>query len=208
MLALVFDTETTGKAAFNQPSISPAQPDLVQLGALLIDLDTGAEYGILDVIVYPASWTISQEVAMIHGISHGLAERVGINLDSAVNIFLDMLNAADVVVAHNMSFDRLVMERAIARVDLAYGREVGESPFEGKELFCTMKASTDIVKAKSKRPMHAEDYKWPKLIEAMKFFFDEGLDGAHNAMVDCRACARVLVELINRNDGTLPEYTP
>lgn len=207
MLALIFDTETNGKAAFNQPSIDPVQPDLVQLGALLVDLDTGSEYGTMDVIVYPSSWTISQEVAMIHGISQGLAERVGINLDSAINGFLDMVSVADLIVAHNIAFDKLVIERACARVDLAFGREVGVSPFEDKQLFCTMKAATDIVKKKGKRPMHEHDYKWPKLVECMEFFFNEGLAGAHNAIIDCRACARVLVELINRNDGVLPEYT-
>jgi DNA polymerase-3 subunit epsilon len=202
MKVLIFDTETTGKANFGKPSVDPVQPKLVQLGAMLVDLESGREYQTADLIVYPSSWEIPQEAALIHGITQQTAKDVGVNLDTAVNIFLDMMISADLVVAHNIAFDQLIMERACAMVDLAMGREV-ENPFAGKTMFCTMKAATPIVKKRSKRPQSNEDYKWPKLVECMEFFFKEGLDGAHNAIVDCKACHRILVEMINRGDITL-----
>jgi DNA polymerase-3 subunit epsilon len=40
--------------------------------------------------------------------------------------------------------------------------------------------------------------KAPTLAECVRFLFDEELEGAHSAMVDCLACARVYRELINR----------
>lgn len=203
MIALVFDTETTGFVKFKEPSVSPSQPNLVQLGALLVDLSTGREYGSLDVIVYPANWKIPQEAALVHGVSQGIAEKVGVNLDTAVNLFVEWVEIADVVVCHNVAFDKVVMERAVAMVNLANNEEVID-PFAGKPMFCTMKAATPIVKKKGRRPLHDEDYKWPKLIECMEFFFNEGLDGAHNAIVDCRATVRVLIEMENRGLINIP----
>lgn len=203
MLALVFDTETTGFVKFKEPSVSPAQPNLVQLGALLIDLASGREYAAIDLIVYPANWQIPQEAALVHGVSQGIAEKVGVNLDTAVNTFLELVEVADVIVCHNTAFDKVVMERAVAMVNLANNEEVID-PFAGKVLFCTMKAATPIVKKKGRRPLHDEDYKWPKLIECMEFFFNEGLENAHSAIVDCRATARVLVEMENRGLISIP----
>ena len=203
MLALVFDTETSGKAAFKEPSVSPLQPNLVQLGCLLVDLESGKEHAAIDLIIYPSSWDIPQEAALIHGVSTGLAKRTGVNLDTAVNIFLDLVDVCDVVVAHNIVFDKIIMERAVAMVNLANGDEVID-PFEGKALFCTMRSATPIVKKKGRRPLHDKDYKWPKLAECIEHFFDEQLENAHSAIVDCRACARILGALVEGGHVTLP----
>jgi DNA polymerase-3 subunit epsilon len=203
MLALIFDTETSGKAAFKEPSVSPLQPNLVQLGCLLVDLESGKEHAAVDLIVFPSSWDIPQEAALIHGVSTGLAKRTGVNLDTAVNIFLDLVDVCDVVVAHNIAFDRIIMERATAMVNLANGDEVID-PFDGKALFCTMRAATPIVKKKSRRPLHDQDYKWPKLAECVEFFFQEELENAHSAIVDCRACARILIEMASKGLIELP----
>jgi DNA polymerase-3 subunit epsilon len=203
MLALVFDTETTGKAAFKEPSVSPVQPNLVQLGMLLVDLSNGKEYAAVDLIVYPSSWEVPQEAALIHGVSTGLAKKAGVNLDTAVNAFLDLVEVADVVVAHNIVFDRLIMERAVAMVNLANDEDVID-PFNDKALFCTMRAATPIVKKKGRRPLHENDFKWPKLSECIQHFFNEELENAHSAIVDCRACARILVKLVEDGHVTLP----
>src|SRR5690554_3213206 len=123
MYALIFDTETTGKANFKAPAVDPCQPTLVQLGALLVDVDEREDVASVDLIVFPSNWTIPQDAAMVHGITQGKAERVGVNLDTAVNAFRDLLDMADVGVAHNIVFDKLVMERAAAMVNLAMEEE-------------------------------------------------------------------------------------
>ncbi|MBS3648730.1 3'-5' exonuclease [Pseudaminobacter sp. 19-2017] len=208
MKALIFDTETTGKADFKADPIAPQQPKLVQLGALLIDLNTGRELGSADLIVFPSSWDIPQEVALIHGVTQQIAEEVGLDLDHVINVFLGMVNAADMIVCHNTAFDTIVMRRAVAMVQLALEGAVGDDPFGDKSIVCTMKAATPIVKKKGKRPLHNEDYKWPKLAECMKFFFDEELEGAHNAIIDCRATARVLMKLVEQGAIALPSPAP
>ena len=39
-IALFYDTETTGLPLYDQPSDDPRQPHIVQVGAILVDLDT------------------------------------------------------------------------------------------------------------------------------------------------------------------------
>ena len=65
-------------------------------------------------------------------------------------------------------------------------------PFEGKTIICTMLASMNIVKAIPKRN---GQWKWPKLEECMNHFFNETIEGAHDALVDVRATARVYYHL-------------
>jgi len=52
-IALAFDTETTGLPLFKEPSEHPDQPHIVQLAAVLVDLDTRRELASMDVIVKP-----------------------------------------------------------------------------------------------------------------------------------------------------------
>lgn len=204
MFGLFFDTETTGKAAFSAPSVDPIQPKLVQLGAILTDLNTRQDVASVDVIVYPESWDIPQEAALVHGITTAKAKACGIQLDSAVFTFRDLLDRADICVAHNIKFDKIIIDRASAMVDMAYDREVQE-PFAGKQMLCTMLKATPVVKKKSKRPAHNEDYAWPKLVDCSKFFWDREIENAHSAIVDVKVCRDVFFELVDRGAVVLPQ---
>ena len=69
-----------------------------------------------------------------------------------------------------------------------------------KPLFCTMEAAAPIVNLPPTERMLAAGFnkpKAPKLEEAIRFFFDESLDGAHDAMVDVIACRRIYFHLKN-----------
>lgn len=202
MHALFFDTETTGFANFGEPGYSPKQPNLVQLGALLVDLETREEVMSLDVIVTPnGQFTIPEAASNVHRISTAKAEKVGILLEHAVLPFRDMLAAADFVVAHNTKFDKLVMERASAMVDIGFGLDVQDLWVPNNKFICTMLKSTPIVKKPSKRQTHAQHFAWPKLPEALKFFTGEDLPGAHNAMVDVIACKKIFFALLDTTEA-------
>lgn len=196
--ALFFDTETTGFVQFAKPSVSPEQPHLVQLGAQLVDLEDRTVLGTLDLIVTPnGEYEVPEGASKVHGISTAKAERYGVFLEHAILPFRDMLAGADLVVAHNTKFDKIVMERASAVVDLHFGQDVGPLWLPKNTMLCTMIKSTPVVKKKSKRPSHNEDYAWPKLFEALKFFTGEDLEGAHNALVDVIACRKVFFGLLD-----------
>jgi DNA polymerase-3 subunit epsilon len=189
---LIYDTETTGKLANRDASIADTQPSLVQLAARLEDYDTAATLAEINLIIQPAGWVIPDEAAAIHGITQAKAMSCGVTLANACYLFRDLFAAADRVVAHNDSFDRTVMKRAIF---MAQAPEIDWNAIPNQ---CTMRAATNIVRIPHKHPKHPKDYKWPRLEECVRFFFNEPLEGAHDALVDVRACARVYRELLSR----------
>lgn len=184
MAILFFDTETTGKVARKKDATDAAQPDLVQLAAILCDEDLN-EVASLNCIVYPQSWVIPDEAANIHGISQAKALKYGVSLPTAFNTFVEMSEVAERFVAHNIEFDTVIMQRAAARL------KMDVDPFGGKQMRCTMKASKPILKLPNKSPYIQDAFKFPKLIEVYEHFFNEGFDGAHDALVDVRATIRV-----------------
>lgn len=176
MNILVFDTETTGKAEFRLPPEHPSQPRVVQLAALLID-EAGEEQAALNLIVRQSEG-IPKEAADIHGITTEIANQFGVPLLHALEPFGSLVKQAGLLVAHNIAFDHLVMTGEFGRMCV---------PFEIRPSFCTMTAMTDICKL----PGNYGKYKWPKLQEAHKHAFGAEFEGAHDAMADVRACARL-----------------
>ena len=113
------------------------------------------------------------------------------NQNRAVRAFADLLGVADTLVAHNIQFDADVL-------DIAYLRLRGRPKSEPGTRFCTMEAAAPIVNLPPTERMIATGFnkpKAPKLEECIKHFFGETLDGAHDALVDVRACARVYFHL-------------
>lgn len=187
MKRLYFDTETTG---FPRSAGAPLAdcPFIVQLAAILVDDDQG-EVASLNFIIRPDGWTISEEVAAIHGISTEKAEAFGIPAKVAMAAFSQVCRQADQVVAHNISFDLKLIAYEILRAQ-------APNVIAEKEQFCTMEATTNICKLPGRYP---GKWKWPKLIEAHTHLFSEGFDGAHDALVDVRACHRIHRHLIDNN---------
>jgi DNA polymerase-3 subunit epsilon len=185
-MILVFDTETTGFVDFRMPPDHACQPHIVQLAAILID-DAGAERASMCVVVKPDGYTIPEKASAIHGITTEIASRVGIPLGAALHPFANLRSLASLVVAHNLDFDEAVIDTAFARQGL--------TAISPPERFCTMKAATPICKIPHANPRSETDYKWPKLVECMRHFFDEGHAGAHDALADVRATSRVYFAL-------------
>lgn len=176
MNTLIFDCETSGKADFRSPPEAKHQPRIVQLAAILIDA-AGEELAQLNVIIRPDGFTIPEEAAAIHGITTEKALACGISEIAATHVFDQMLAIAKVAVAHNLDFDRHMLSRGSAI-------RATELRVRG---FCTMRAMTPVCKL----PGNYGDFKWPKLQEAHKHAFGTEFDGAHDALADVRACARV-----------------
>jgi DNA polymerase III subunit epsilon len=185
-MILFFDTETTGKYEFAFPPDDPRQPYIVQLAALLTD-DDGKELASLNTIIKPDGFIIPNEAASIHGITTERARQIGVNIDAALAMFFELKKRADVWVAHNIDFDRAVIDSVAERMFLDVGT------FEKNRCFCTMLASAPVLKMPNQYGY--DTYKWPKLIEAYRHFFGESFDGAHDALADVRACAAVYFKL-------------
>ncbi len=189
---LFYDTETTGLINFKARNRDPSQPHLVQLAALLTD-NHGVEIQSFSVIIEPDGYEIPKEASDIHGITNKLALQVGIPLSVAVYPFYHMKAKANLVIGHNEVFDWRVMKIACLRI------ENFSAPDSMKPTFCTMQNSTKAVNLPPSKKMVAAGMnraKPPRLSECYEFFFGEKLDGAHDAMVDTRACARVYFHLL------------
>lgn len=189
---LFFDTETTGLKKDKYPDIAPQQPMPVQIGLKLNDEEQNERAAMNYMVRTNGEWLVNPRAAEITGIDNATADAYGIDLIPAVENFMDLMEHTDIVVAHNIAFDVTVMRRACFVYSEKQGIEYTD-PFAGKTVCCTMLNATELVKA---TPMRYGRWKWPKLEECMRFFFDEELEGAHDAMVDVRACARVYYHLI------------
>lgn len=193
MSYLVIDTETTGLVRFDLPSIHPLQPHLVQLAAILFD-DNHNEQASINVMVKPCdNWIIPDDVVKIHGITTEHANQYGIMPAIVAEMFYELSRNADLIVAHNIAFDIIVMENFLS---LFHGIEY----FSYLKMFCTMKASTDICKINN--DYGGGRYKWPKLSEAYRIIVGKEIDKeqSHGALYDAKCCAEIYRELMRRND--------
>lgn len=188
---LGFDTETTGLPLWSEPSEHPGQPHLVQFAAVLLDQD-GAERTCVSAMVRPDGWTIPAQVTALHGISTDMATAFGIPERTVVKIFLDLVRCPDVVVgAHNASFDWRIMRIAMLRHGMS--KETADQIATVPQV-CTMRLADKIMRLPPTAKMRAAGInksKAPNLMEAHQHFLGEPFQGAHDALADVRACARV-----------------
>jgi DNA polymerase-3 subunit epsilon len=194
MKILFFDTETTGIRRYKGDTFVPR---LVQLGAILQDSDTRRVLAEVNLIAHPGLTQIPDEVAAIHGITTDMAVDGGVPMGMIDSIFANLLDKAELVVAHNFQFDADVVLDNL---------ESSITQLQDKKTFCTMLGSVFIVKSpltdRQKtyftRAGKLPDYpfKVPTLMETHKYFFKRGFDGAHDAMADVRACRDIYFELL------------
>ncbi len=182
-MPIFFDTETTNLYNFKKPPTDPSQPHLVQFACILDD-ENGKILEEYDTIINTGEVEIPLGATAIHGITTARAKLEGIPLESVLRAFNKLCKHADLLVAHNISFDVKVMHSA-------YSRAKRPSEFGRLTQYCTMQSSTDLLKLPGRY-----GYKWPKLDEAYRVLVDpEGFEGAHDAMEDVKACRAVYYKL-------------
>ena len=193
---LFYDVETTGLPLRGTPSDDPRQPHLVQFAALLMDKNTREEIESINVIIKPDGWVVPPETTALHGISHAKAVARGVPEQDVVAKFVSMNNNSVLTVAHNIQFDLQMMRSGMLRYGMSRP-DVDDICL--RPTACTMQMSQPIVNLPPTERMLAvgiHSPKSPKLEEAVRFFFNEDLEGAHDADKDVRACARVYFHLI------------
>lgn len=188
-MILFFDTETSGKLNYRAHYTSVEQPDIVQLAAILYDDIEDRTAAMINLIVEPEGFIISEEVSKIHGITHEYAMRAGLPRRTVLSAFTHMCKQAVEIVAHNLSFDWEVTRTAFYRIgcDARTGH---------LKKTCTMTAATPVLKLPKPFKGKAGDlFKWPTLTECYQHFFGTTFDGAHNALNDVTAMIDVWKQL-------------
>ena len=195
-MALIFDTETTDVVDFKKPYDDPSQPDLVQLGMILVDTVAWKKRLQVSLLIHNENGrTMSPNAEKVHGISQADCEAFGVPLTTAVKLFQDACALADCIVAHNINFDRTVLETSFHRVQ----QQEQEQPppfFNTIPQICTMEHCTDILQLPG---LYDNRYKWPSLEESYRHFTgsDDGIQNAHDALADAEACLTVFRGLLD-----------
>jgi len=136
-----------------------------------------------DYIVRPEGFTIPADATKVHRISTEKALKEGKPLKTVIEDFNNLINQAEILVAHNMSFDEKIAGAEFLRL----GRQ---NPIPAKKKICTMEKSTNYCRLNG-----PYGYKWPKLSELHYKLFNCNFEEAHNAAVDINATAKCFWEL-------------
>lgn len=196
----IFDTETSGFLAPNKPFDDPSQGRIMSIAALLLDEECNEVNHFYTLIDIPDHVYVNPGAQEVHGISKEDCKKYGIYIEMALIMLNAFRDKSKYQVCHNFKFDHgMVHQEAVNNTQFALGYVMPH--------ICTMEECTDIVKLPFKTQSHkayGQKYKWPKLEECMKHFFNESLDGAHDALVDVRATAKLFRHLWK--EGYLDKY--
>jgi len=176
----------------NARASDPAQPHIVQLAAILTS-DLGQTIDSYSFIVKPDGWTIPDDASAIHGITNEVAKEIGIPEKDAITALRESIANADLLVAHNVTFDKFIARIAMRRFGLLTDDQ--DAWWKAIPTDCTMRKLTDVCKIPSP---NGRGYKWPKLSEAYQFAFGKPLEGAHDALKDVTACKELYFWLLSK----------
>jgi len=202
MRILFFDTETNGLPPRDRSTlISDVDkwPHIVQLAWQYWDF-TDSEPVCLssrcEIIKPSETLEWNEESAAIHNISKTQALATGIPANELFAAFVETATNANIIVAHNLAFDRSILKAAIVR----------ENPSASflwwpSHDYCTMENTKALCKlpSKSKFPKASDPYKWPTLGELHTFLFGNN-DGFkfHSADADVDCMVKCFLELVKR----------
>ena len=200
MKVIVFDTETTGLPTERNASIMDLHkwPHIVQLSYILFDTDSKQIITMRDdLIKIPLDVEITPGSEAIHHISRVMCEANGICISDAINYFNKALGLANVIVGHNISFDKRMLMVECMRTNIRQQFTVNGLR---KEEFCTMKKGTDICQLTKTNANGTTYLKFPTLSELHLKLFEKNPEGVHNALVDVLVCLRCYIKIVQDYD--------
>lgn len=193
-MILVFDTETSNLPQHKLPLDHPAQARIVQFACVMFDRDFKERASFCS-LIKPDGWQMQPGAQSAHGITQAECQKHGMQIELVMDVYAEFCSVCDVFVAHNIKFDSELLsieESILADMTHATPAELNGSHY------CTMELMTPLCKL----PGRGSGYKWPKLIEAYKHCFGDAAAcafqlEAHDALVDCRATAKVFKWLVD-----------
>lgn len=204
---LLLDTETNGlpRNRYAPPSTPNNWPSILQLSwaTYLVGADgvTLTQESVCDLgLALPIGEVWNAEAARVHGITEEEA-RSGTPVRVGLLALKEALHKSQVVVAHNVAFDKPILRAAAYREGIRDFWPGGTALTE----FCTMEGTRDLLRLP---PTHEKATRWkaPRLNELHTWLFGHPFDisGAtlHNSASDVQCLAACLMALLGR--GLLP----
>lgn len=188
MKVLVFDTETSGLPAERNASIYSTHlwPHIIQLSYIIYCSDTNELITVQDdYINISDDIIISPESQKVHQISRETLKK-GKNIAEVLDSFNNWSKQCDLLVAHNISFDKkmLMVEgiRNKIKVDI-------------HDTFCTMKNSINLCHIEKEFENGDKYLKYPSLSELHNHLFYRVPQNTHNALIDILICMRCFCKM-------------
>ena len=181
---LFFDTETTGLPLNWKAPVTDLinWPRMIQIAWILCD-NNGNRIESADFIIKPENFEIPLEATKKHGITTEQAINEGEDLEKVLIAFNKLVEQADYIVAHNISFDEKIVGAELLRKSI-------RSDFGKKTKLCTKLSSTDYCKLSG-----TYGNKWPTLSELHIKLFGEDFTNTHDALADINATEKCFWEL-------------
>ena len=195
MKVLVIDTETTGLPKQRNASIfqTTLWPHVVQLSFILYDTELEESSICKDYIIkIPESVELTEKSVEIHGITRKIINSKGVELAEALDSFDAAMLQADIVVAHNLSFDKKVLMVEARRLQRP---QYFTNKSKGIKEYCTMKNTKSLCNIIAERSDKSTYVKYPTLSELHSTLFKIEPKGTHNAMADILICLRCYVQV-------------
>ncbi len=185
---LFVDTETCGlpKSWSNDVNDTDNWPRILQL-AWELCWENGETIRKRCDLVEPDGWEIPKEPFWIeHGYDTDTNLIEGLPMPELLGYFIEAYHEADVLIAHNLGFDKPVIICEMFRYGLKVKKKI--------DSYCTKLKSEFICKLPSQYP---GKYKWPRLEEAYEFMFGKQNEGGHDAGWDVQACKEIYLWIQN-----------
>jgi DNA polymerase III epsilon subunit-like protein len=215
---LVFDVETTGLLPKNV-KLSPLSigefPHILQFSYLLYDVDKNDIIQTTDnYIKVDSNVVISPKITELTGITREKCND-GISILNALKEFYDLYSRSDVIVSHNMNFDRAMVLVELCRYREAITNTIpyiftlfNKSHMDRceMEMYCTMEHGVNVcnIMVESKTNPGKPYKKWPRLIELYEHLFDYRPENLHNSYIDSLLCLRCYLKMVKDIDN--PEF--
>lgn len=211
---LVIDVETTGLPKRRNAPVTEVDnwPHPVQIAWIYYKCAHAGHPGRIlqkvSHIIYPASWTIPEDSARIHGITCEYALRHGVSLEYVITDLQRMALKSDAICCHNVMFDVPVLVSSGIRC----GIPVSEQVISKKPTICTMevgKSVCNIVREYKGKHGTFRKLKPPKLCELYRHLFHREFEGKfHDALEDCRCTVEIVDILMRLYRAKIIEHCP
>ena len=229
---LVFDTETTNlppllpgqtwneRSEYSKKLLDPkhieqwkevlhAWPHIIQFSYIFYDTELPKDAKIFNKyidITHDDNIIISEGSISIHHITKekiaGMSPNEKTSIQESLHEFVDDLKKADIVVGHNVDFDRKMVVAEFLRM---YEDENASMIMDDRKFACTMIDTTEICRLqikidyKDKKTGELKSFykiKSPKLTEAYKHYFgyEPNPEALHDAIADVVLCLRIFVK--------------
>lgn len=141
--------------------------------------------------IKPDNFEISEASINIHGLTKEFLNENGITIHEVLLNLNGLFTKYNInlLIAHNINFDINILKSELFR----YNYTITLSKIARTETFCTMLGSQ----------VRMNVYKWPKLAEAYRYFYNEDITNAHDAEYDTLYCYKVFLKLDEYLNETL-----